>query len=132
MSFTRKDRKVRSESGKKIPDGVAEPGPDQRFVEALADALRQEFGASTSTIKTVARLTATNERTVKNWFDAKNGPTGENLVVLMRHYDVVLQTVLQLAGRDDLIVTMTFASTRAKLREMLRMLDQLPPGEPGE
>lgn len=103
------------------------PPSEQRFVEALALALRQEYGSSTSTIKTVARLTSTNERTVKNWFDAKNGPTGENLVVLMRHSDIVLQTVLQLADRDDLIVTMAYVSTKAKLREMLLMLDQLSP-----
>ena len=130
MSFTRKDRKLRAQSGKGFPKVPAGPPSAQRFVEALALALRQEYGSSTSTIKTVARLTSTNERTVKNWFDAKNGPTGENLVVLMRHSDIVLQTVLQLAGREDLIVTMTFASTRAKLREMLRMLDQLAPDVP--
>lgn len=78
MSFTENDRKVRSEIGKAFPSGgTAEPLLP--FVEAIARALRADFGSSPSTMKTVARMTGTNERTVKNWFDEKNGPTGENL-----------------------------------------------------
>lgn len=124
MSFTKKDRSFRSKTGKTFPTDEA---PDQLppFVEAIAVALRTEFGNSPSTVKTVARMTSTNERTVKNWFEAKNGPSGENLVVLMQNSSEVLQTVLLLSGHRDLLVTLKVATTRSKLKEMLAMLDQL-------
>lgn len=124
MSFTKNDRKLRSRNGKDFP--VADVSePLLPFVEAIAEALRVEFGNSPSTIKTVARMTRTNERTVKNWFDAKNGPSGENLVILMQNSTEVLQTVLLLSGHRDLLVTMKVAGARSKLQEMLAMLDQL-------
>ena len=50
-------------------------------------------------IEVVVQLTGANERTVRNWFEAKNGPSGELLVALCRHSDEVLATVLRLAGR---------------------------------
>ena len=124
MSFTENDRKLRSKYGKDFPDGGI-PDPLPSFVQAIAEALRLEFGSTPSTIKTVARMTSTNERTVKNWFDARNGPSGENLVILMQNSAEVLQTVLLLSGHRDLLVTMKVAATRSKLQEMLQMLDQL-------
>jgi len=128
MSFTKKDRKLRSKGGKDFPEpATAEVLPP--FVEAIATALREEFGSSPSTIKTVARMTETNERTVKNWFDAKNGPSGENLVVLMRQSAQVLQTVLLLSGHKDLLLTMKVAAARGTLQEMLQLLDQLSSGD---
>ena len=54
----------------------------------------------TAGLKIVVQLTGANERTVRNWFDAKNGPSGELLVALCRHSDEVLATVLTLAGRE--------------------------------
>ncbi|RHW18234.1 hypothetical protein D1610_07070 [Sphingomonas gilva] len=98
-------------------------------MEAIAEALRIEFGNTPSTIKTVARMTNTNERTVKNWFDAKNGPSGENLVILMHNSQEVLQAVLLLSGHHDLLVTMKVTATKNKLREMLEMLDELSSSE---
>lgn len=128
MSFTENDRKVQSESGKGFPaNGQAEPLPP--FVVAIARALRGEFGSSPSTMKSVARMTGTNERTVRNWFEEKNGPTGENLVVLMQNSDQVLHTVLFLAGRNDLLFAAKVAATRTQLRESLSALDKLLSGD---
>ena len=127
MSFTENDRKIQSETGKGFPPREqTEPLPP--FVVAIARALRGEFGNSPSTMKTVARMTGTNERTVRNWFEERNGPTGENLVVLMQNSDQVLQTVLLLAGRNDLLVAAKIATTRTQLRETLSALDQLLSG----
>jgi hypothetical protein len=128
MSFTENGRKIRSESGKAFPSSDSAE-PQITFVEAIARALRADFGSSPSTMKTVARMTGTNERTVKNWFDEKNGPTGENLVVLMQNSDEVLQTVLQLSGRSELLVAAKVAATRTKLRATLNALDELFSGE---
>jgi len=36
---------------------------------------------------------------VRNWFEGKNGPSGENLMALIRYSDAVLAMVLQLSGR---------------------------------
>jgi hypothetical protein len=91
----------------------------------IAGALRREFGHTPAAVKVVVRLTHANERAVKNWFHAKNGPSGENLVTLLRHSDEVLQSVLQLAGRQDLIVARKLTGAREKLREMLAMIDEL-------
>ncbi len=68
------------------------------FAMVIAGALRREFGTSAVAVKQVAFLARANERAVKNWFDAKNAPSGENLVSLMRHSDEVLETVLAYPG----------------------------------
>ncbi|WP_297510930.1 hypothetical protein [uncultured Caulobacter sp.] len=126
MSRSQKDRKLRSNPEKLFPERPAE-GFD--FTEAIAQALRREFGSSPAAVKTVVRLTRTNPRAVRNWFAANNGPNGENLVVLARHSEEVLETVLQLAGRQDLVTARKLAGAREKLREMLEMIDDLQSGQ---
>lgn len=128
MSPTQKDRNLQSESGRSLPPSPPTNGEPPSFAETVADALRREFGGTPAAVKVVVRLTRANERAVKNWFDAKNGPSGENLMILLRHSDEVLESVLQLAGRQDLIVARKLAGAREKLREMLAMIDQLQSG----
>lgn len=125
MSFTEKDRKIRSKDGKMFPIDATMGEPHPPFVQAIAAALRREYGGSTSSVKDVVRLTNANERAVKNWFDAKNGPNGENLIALMQHSDEILSTVLVLASRSELLVTLKVAAARSKLQEILGFLDQL-------
>ncbi|MDA0703460.1 MAG: hypothetical protein O3A96_09545 [Proteobacteria bacterium] len=69
--------------------------------------------------------TGAGERTVKNWFEAKNGPNGENLVELMRHSDEVLEALLSMAGREDILAGKLLIDARDKLVEMLEIIDQL-------
>lgn len=127
MSRSQKDRKLRSNQEKLFLENAAE-GFD--FTQAIAQALRREYGHSPAAVKTVVRLTRTNPRAVRNWFAANNGPNGENLVVLVRHSEEVLETVLQLAGRQDLVTARKLAGAREKLREMLEMIDDLQSGSP--
>jgi hypothetical protein len=125
MSFSEKDRKLQSKDGKSFPlDHAVEP-----LALAIAAALKAEFGNTPSALKTVAQLTRSNERAVRNWFDGKNGPSGENLVILMRHSDLVLRTVLTLAGRQDLVVAVGLASLRRQLVEAVAAIDGLPMGK---
>ena len=126
MSRSQKDRKLRSNTEKPFPETSAE-GFD--FTTAIAHALRRQYGQSPAAVKTVVRLTRTNPRAVRNWFAANNGPNGENLVELVRHSEEVLETVLQLAGRQDLVTARKLAGAREKLREMLEMIDELQSGE---
>jgi hypothetical protein len=76
-------------------------------------------------VKAVMAHTGASERTVKNWFQDKNGPNGENLVELMRCSDEVLEAVLWMAGREDILAGKMLVDAREKLGEMLNIIDQL-------
>jgi hypothetical protein len=101
MSFSKSDRKVRVSAGSPFP---VDPAADTEatFAAVVADALRRDFGDTPAHVKHIARLTGANARTVQNWLQARNGPSGAGLVVLMRHSDEVTTAVLTLAERGDL------------------------------
>lgn len=115
MSPTQKDRKLRSDSGRSILR-LAQREAEPSFAEAIAHALRREFGGVPGAVNNVVRLTRANERAVRNWFEAKNAPRGENLVILMRLSDEVLETVLRLANRQDLVAARKLSAARASWR----------------
>jgi hypothetical protein len=120
MSRPKNDRKFQSESGKTFQDLDTEG-----FARAIAVALKAEFGATPSALKTVARLTHSTERAVRNWLEGKNGPNGSNLVILMRHSERVLRTVLELADRRDLVLAAELTSLRARLIDAVAEIDRL-------
>lgn len=124
MSFSKKARNLRANNGKEVP---AEAG--KSFATAIAGALEEEFGDTPSKVKVVARLTGANEKTVKNWFYARNGPSGESLVELMRHSRVILHLILSMAGHDELLETLKIASAPDQLHSALSTLGDLL-GEP--
>jgi hypothetical protein len=72
-SPAKKDRKIQSAFGKDIPD-LSDEVLNVRFAQVIADALHRDFGETHSAVKIVVGLTKANERAVKNWFTAKNGP----------------------------------------------------------
>ena len=117
MSLTKKDRKIQSSSGTTFPT--------VSFAEAIALALRREYGSTTGAIKTVVGLVGGNERAVKNWFEAKNAPNGESVVALCRHSNEVLTTVLRLAGRKEHVRSRLVVDLSAKLGEILKILEEL-------
>lgn len=117
MSLTKKDRINRSISGTTFPSG--------RFADAIAAALHREYGATHAAVKTVVVLTGANERAVKNWFDAKNAPSGEFVVALCRHSDEVLETFLLMAGREKQVKAKRIIDATNGLRELLALLDEL-------
>ena len=121
-SFTKNDRKVQS---KKLKNFSQEAGYDRTpFAVAIAAALVADFGASPSAVKRVARLASANERAVRNWFEAKNSPSGEKLIGLIRQSDVVLSTVLALAGRERPEASDSLASVRRRLVELIAEIDR--------
>jgi hypothetical protein len=117
MSFAKDDRKNQPIHGKSLHS--------ERFSEAIARALHREFDQTNSAIKTVVALTGANERAVRNWFEAKNGPNGEYLIALCRHSDQVLETFLLLAGRRDHLRARTLVRAKDTLQEMLVLLSEL-------
>jgi hypothetical protein len=62
---------------------------------------------------------------VRNWFDGKNGPSGENLVSLMHHSDAVLSTVLDLAERPPPNKEGGLADIRRQLVDAVARIDGL-------
>ena len=125
MSLSKNDRKIQSDSGKTFPDNGGSGVGAGGFAQAIADALRREYGGTLASVKMVVALTGSNERAVRNWFAAQNGPSGENLIDLMRHSNEVLETVLLMAGRTDLAKAKKLGDTRRKLQEMLTLLDEI-------
>lgn len=115
MSRTEKDRNIRSIPGIVFPASVV--------ADAIAKALHREFDDSRSAVKTVVSLTGANQRAVKNWFEAKNAPSGENLISLCRHSSEVLGTFLLLAGRNEHVAMTRVGEAREQLRRLLAILD---------
>ena len=130
MSFRKKGRKFRTVSGKTFPklsdNVVASDGYE--FVAVIAETLRETFGGTRMSVKTVMAYTGAGERTVKNWFQGKNGPNGENLVELVRHSDEVLEALLLMAGREDIMAGKLLIDAGDKLVEMLEIINQLQAG----
>ena len=116
MSLTKNARIIQSGSGNSFPPS---------FAQAIAAALHREYDQVQAGVKTVVRLTGANERAVRNWFDAKNGPNGEFLIALCRHSDQVLNTVLVLAGREQHLKARRVVEATARLREVLVALENL-------
>ena len=131
MSFRKKGRKVRPVSGITFPrsSGTVEKSDGYDFTAVIAETLRETYGRSGRSIKTVMAYTGAGERAVKNWFGGKNGPNGENLVELVRHSDEVLEALLLMAGREDILAGKLLVDARDKLVEMLEIIHQLQVGE---
>src|SRR3954470_1939456 len=95
MSFAKNDRKNQPIHGKSLHA--------ERFSDAIARALHREFDHTHSAVKTVVALTGANERAVRNWFEAKNGPNGEFLIALCRLSNQVPKTFWPWQGRRAIL-----------------------------
>jgi hypothetical protein len=123
MSFQKTDRKFQSKSGKTLHE---RGGYDTRpFAEVIAAAVLAEWGGTSSARKEVGRITSANERTVRNWFEGRNSPSGENLICLLRHSDAVLDAVLRLSGRQELVQVAAVLELRDRLQSIVIAIDEL-------
>jgi hypothetical protein len=123
MSFTKKDRNFQSGSGNDLPGLDRLTGHE--FSRAVSDALHREYGQTHAAVKIVASVTHANQRTVKNWIDAKNAPHGHHLIELLRHSDCVLEMVLAASGRRDILLGKKLADARDTLVHMVSLIDEL-------
>ena len=128
MSRHKDDRKFQTKAGKGIPGKSRTPSESlsrrEAFTRVMAAALREEYGHTGSAIKTVAVIADANERAVRNWFEAKNGPSGMHLVSLIQHSDRVMQALLILAGRADLASRLDLSELCTGLRSLLEHLER--------
>lgn len=131
MSFHKKGRKFRPKSGKHLPKSAAKRAvaKDFDFTAVIAETLRETFGGTAVAVKTVMAYTGAGERTVRNWFDGKNGPNGNNLVSLARNSDEVLEVFLLMADRGDIVAAKALVDAREILVEMLRLVEISLPAE---
>ncbi|WBO22515.1 hypothetical protein [Sphingomonas abietis] len=91
-------------TGKMLPKtGNIRRTPPDRFAQEIGEALRSELGDSHKAIKTVMAWAGASERSAKNWLSGTHGPDGWHLILLARHSDAVIATILRLAERDQLI-----------------------------
>ncbi|MBK4218109.1 hypothetical protein JJJ17_19455 [Paracoccus caeni] len=102
---------------------------DNWFADEIASALKRSLGNARAGAKVVASWTGANEKTVKNWFAGRYGPSGEHLVALARHSDEVLGIFLAMAGREGLMVGMKLAAAEQAIEELLAAVRRLPAGD---
>jgi hypothetical protein len=126
MSF-RKNGKSFPKKGKSFPkkggDGGSNFSPDDRaFAMKIASALRTELKDRSSRAKLVAGWTGANERTVKNWISGRYAPSGRHLVVLAQYSDQVLNTILSMADRQDLLFAGKAEDLRRKVIELAAII----------
>jgi NADP-dependent 3-hydroxy acid dehydrogenase YdfG len=69
------------------------------------------------------RWTGASERTAKHWLSGLHGPSGAHLIVLARHSDHVMQTIIRLAGREGTTAESADLEIRQKLSELLELLE---------
>jgi hypothetical protein len=92
---------------------------------AIAYALRNQLGTTHQAVKVIMRWTGAGERTVKNWLAGVSGPSGKHLVDLIRHSDDVLEVLLILAGRQQIVAAKKVVDARNRLAETLGQIDEL-------
>jgi hypothetical protein len=64
------------------------------------------------------------ERTVKNWIVGRYAPCGRHLMVLAQHSDQVLNAILSMSDRQDLLLARRVGDLRRKVRELAAIIDE--------
>ena len=92
--------------GKTFPNDGERPKDRLDYRSAISAALSRELGGSHRAVKTLMSWTDASDRTVKNWLSGTHGPSGENLVEILKHSDQAMFALAELTGREELkIVT---------------------------
>jgi hypothetical protein len=126
MSFPKKGKSF-PKKGKSFPkrggDGSSDFSlDDHAFTMKIASALTSELKDRNSRAKLVAGWTGANERTVKNWISGRYAPSGRHLVVLAQHSDQVLNAILLMADRQDLLLARGLEDLRRRVLELAAII----------
>jgi hypothetical protein len=127
MSFPKKGKSF-PKKGKSFPkltgDGSSVFNLDDRaFAMRIALALKSELKNRNSRAKLVAGWTGASERTVKNWIAGRYAPSGRHLVLLAQHSDQVLNAILSMAHKQDLLLAGNVEELRQKVFELAALID---------
>lgn len=129
MSFPKKGKFFPGRNGHGIGGEGQHPGV---FAGEIAAALRRSVGSGGGGIKIVASWTGANEKTVKNWFAGRFGPSGEHLAILVQRSDEVLSSFLVMAGREDLMAAVKLAGAEKAIMELLEAVRSIAKVDDGE
>jgi hypothetical protein len=131
MSFPKKGKSFpkRGDPNNTNGDGGSLDGTIN-FALEIASALERTLRDRNMRIKTVAGWTGANERTVKNWLSGQYGPCGAHLVVLIQHSDEVLNAVLSMARRHDLVFAQKLVDLEQRMVELMSTVKELRSRDP--
>jgi hypothetical protein len=134
MSFPKKGKSF-PKKGKSFPKRDGNGGADfslddHAFAMKIASALKAELKDRTSRAKVVAGWTGANERTVKNWILGRYAPCGRHLVLLARNSDQVLNAILSMADRQDLLLVRQAEDLRRRVLELAALMEEPDPYDP--
>jgi hypothetical protein len=128
MSFPKKGKSF-PKKGKSFPkpggDGVSKYSlDDHAFAMEIAMALKSELKDRNSRAKLVAGWTGASERAAKNWISGRYAPCGRHLVVLAHHSEHVLNAILSMADRQDLLLARRVGDLRRKVLELAAIIGE--------
>ena len=134
MSFPKKGKSF-PKKGKSFPKRDGGEGSDfslddHAFAMKIALALKSELKDRNSRAKLVAGWTGANERTVKNWILGRYAPCGRHLVVLAQHSDQVLDAILAMADRQDLLLARKVGDLRRQVLQLAAVIGEPHPEDP--
>jgi hypothetical protein len=95
------------------------------YASTIAEALRADLSHSHQAIKTLMRWTGANERTAKNWLSGANGPSGEHLLEIIRHSDLVFEGVLSLIDRKAVLSLRKLEEVHDALQTTAKLLSEM-------
>ena len=129
ITFQLEIRNFRTKTGKTFPksSGNIKASEFDDYTSAITKTLRYAYGENRGAAKSLMRITGAGERTVKNWLEGKNAPSGENLIELVRHSDEVLETILLITGRHEILTMKMMLNVRDDLVQMVALIDELVP-----
>jgi hypothetical protein len=125
MSFPKKGKFFPEKKGY---DGGDTEITDRGFAAEIAAALHRSLGPTRAGVKIAAEWTGANEKTVKNWFAGRYGPSGVHLAALARHSDDVLEVFLVMSGREHLLVGIKLESAEEAILDLLTAVRRLGDG----
>lgn len=125
MSFPKKGKFF---PGRNRYDGGGARLTESGFAAEIAAALNGSLGPTRAGVKIAAAWTGANEKTVKNWFSGRYGPSGVHLAALARHSDDVLEAFLVMSGREQLLIGTKLVSAEEAILDLLAAVRRLTTG----
>jgi len=111
-------------SGSKVPkasDHLAEA----ELGRLLGGALRGELGSSARATKTIMRWTGASDRSARKWMHGEGAPSGAHLLALARGSERVMELLLELTGRSDLLVAVDIHAVEVALAKATGAVETL-------
>jgi hypothetical protein len=120
--YNRRSGKMLHKKGKNL-QAEGEAISEREVADAVAKALRSEFGHMSHATSTLMRWTGASERTAKNWLSGSYGPTSANLFLLARHSPAIRQLILRFAKMPPVLLSENLHGLRLSLIEAVAEID---------